>query len=155
MRCSYFGHIILDSSSSFGQYSKYSFDTFFGCALYLCVVYGFHHPWVGSEEGWIESSSGSGNDLPRRTIHRCFANLGFNYSEFHISHGFVTKRAFSGAPSKALNNTLPDSVQGILVGSADKWVINQSIGAIVLWTKGPDMVWCQFIPVVLAFKKGG
>ena len=120
VRCSYFGNIILDSSSSFGQYSKYSFDTFFCCALYLCVVYGFHHPGVGSEEGGIESSSGSGNDLPRRTVQRCFANLGFNNSEFNISHGFITKRSFSSAPSKTLDNTLPDSVQGILVGSADK-----------------------------------
>ena len=120
VRCSYFRNIILDSSSSFGQYSKYSFDTFFCCALYLCVVYGFHHPGVGSEEGGIESSSGSGNDLPRRTVQRCFANLGFNNSEFNISHGFITKRSFSSAPSKTLDNTLPDSVQGILVGSADK-----------------------------------
>ena len=120
VRCSYFGDIILDSSSSFGQNSKYSFNTFFCRALYLCVVNGFHHPWVGSEECRIESSSGSGDDLPRRTVHRCFANLGFNNSEFHISHGLVTKRSFSSAPSKTLNNTLPYSVQSILVGSADK-----------------------------------
>ena len=153
MRSTNFGNVILNSSPSFCKNSKNCFYAFFCCALNFSVIDWLHHPWVCCQKCWIESSSGSWNDLAWRTVHWSFTNFSFDHSEFNVSHGFVTERSLPSTPSESLDNTLSDSIQSILISSADQRIIDQSISAVMFRSKRPYMIGSKFIPIILSFKK--
>ena len=150
MRGSNFRYIVLDSPSSLSQHCKHCLDAFLGGALDLGVVDRLHHPWAGCQERRIEGSAGCRNDLSWWAVHGRFCNFSIDYSKLHISHGLVTKWAFSSAPSESLNHALFDSIQRVLAGAgAHKRIVDKGISTVVLRSKGPNVIGGQLIPAVL------
>lgn len=105
MRSAGLRHLGLNSASSLTQDIEHSVDALRSVALNLCQVYGFHQPWIGSQESRVEGTSGSRDHLPSGAVGGVGRDLSVYYSILDISHGLVAEWAFFSAPFETLNET--------------------------------------------------